>query len=522
MDISLYSTTYILFLHTLSLSQNEKTMEKWHWNFIGDQFAWLTQCSGLENVVELSDIAGACKSSNEMRIQDNTHDDLDHYVVVTTYYPSSYGCNKGKSWTRAEIAANSDMTVTPYSYEDKADAIADAHDIRMESGYFDEWQEDIGEPPFDSAKMKDYDNDDEVLIQVMTKREYSRLYLQLKADNEAYLAKKREKANFEMKLKDEMFALQIQDASPRVHYSTFPRAFDIPADLEIKEEGGTFVIKDTRKAKARGIRSVFIKGKELFHPRKDDRIPIQILMTACAEYSGIEEIHIHMESDSQRDDVPARFFQVLLKAAPRIGWTLKVLSIQGGKISPDTLISIGNHCTSLEHLDVADTFACGLHGCDDDSIDKPDDHAFNSAILHCLDNLESLRRLDLGFSGKEDVFFSFCMSQSLHDFMVHEKGLEVTMSRQRNPQAWSSHEAQLAAKHVVLSKFASIKDNPALRSLAVNALQGFCPACGKRGNYQCSKCHKVWFCSVDCQKEYWPDHKEYCIAVNTHGSKIKE
>ena len=498
-------------------------MDFWHWNFIGDQFAWLTQCSGLENVVELSDIAGSCKSFNEMRIQDSTSNDLDHYVVVTTYYPSSYGCNTGKNWTRAEIAIHSDMTVTPYSYEDKADAIANAHDIRTESGYFDEWQEDIGDPPFDSAKMKDYDNDDEVLIQVMTKREYSRLYLQIKADNEVYLAKKREEANFELKLKDEMFALQIQDASPRVHYSTFAKAYDIPADLEIKEESGKFVIHDTRKAKAitktnsHDIRSILIKGKDLFRPMQDDRIPIQILMTACSEYSSIEEIHIHMESCTQRDEVPAHFFEVLLKAAPRIGWTLKVLSIQGGKISPNTLVSIGNHCTSLEHLDVADTFACGLHGCDDDSIDKPDDHAFNRAILHCLDNLESLRRLDLGFFGKESVFFSFCMSQSLYDFMVHEKGLEVTMSRQRNPQTWSSHDAQLAAKYTVLSKFASTKDNPAFRSLAVSALKGFCPACGKKGKYQCSQCHKVWFCSVGCQKDYWPDHKDDCIAMNTHG-----
>ena len=27
---------------------------------------------------------------------------------------------------------------------------------------------------------------------------------------------------------------------------------------------------------------------------------------------------------------------------------------------------------------------------------------------------------------------------------------------------------------------------------------------------KCSRCHQAWFCSVQCQKAYWPFHKSVC------------
>jgi len=38
-----------------------------------------------------------------------------------------------------------------------------------------------------------------------------------------------------------------------------------------------------------------------------------------------------------------------------------------------------------------------------------------------------------------------------------------------------------------------------------------CANCGSKDNLgRCSKCHQAWFCSLKCQKAYWPFHKEWC------------
>lgn len=35
--------------------------------------------------------------------------------------------------------------------------------------------------------------------------------------------------------------------------------------------------------------------------------------------------------------------------------------------------------------------------------------------------------------------------------------------------------------------------------------------CGSmEGLGRCSRCHGAWFCSVKCQKAYWPFHREWC------------
>lgn len=38
-----------------------------------------------------------------------------------------------------------------------------------------------------------------------------------------------------------------------------------------------------------------------------------------------------------------------------------------------------------------------------------------------------------------------------------------------------------------------------------------CANCGSMENLAlCSRCHTAWFCSVKCQKAYWPFHREWC------------
>mmetsp|Transcript_10172 Transcript_10172/g.21196 ORF Transcript_10172/g.21196 Transcript_10172/m.21196 type:complete len:291 (-) Transcript_10172:157-1029(-) len=38
-----------------------------------------------------------------------------------------------------------------------------------------------------------------------------------------------------------------------------------------------------------------------------------------------------------------------------------------------------------------------------------------------------------------------------------------------------------------------------------------CANCGSKDSLgRCSRCHQAWFCSLKCQKAYWPFHKEWC------------
>ena len=48
-------------------------------------------------------------------------------------------------------------------------------------------------------------------------------------------------------------------------------------------------------------------------------------------------------------------------------------------------------------------------------------------------------------------------------------------------------------------------------------------ACGKCGKTcdkpkRCSKCKSVWYCSADCQKKAWKEHKKGCVASSSSAS----
>lgn len=48
----------------------------------------------------------------------------------------------------------------------------------------------------------------------------------------------------------------------------------------------------------------------------------------------------------------------------------------------------------------------------------------------------------------------------------------------------------------------------------------YCSKCGKRGTSasinKCARCKTALYCSTDCQKAAWPEHKHECVA---HGGK---
>jgi hypothetical protein len=97
---------------------------------------------------------------------------MSKFVVVTTTYPSTYGCNYGQDWNEVDHILRSDVEVTaPVDSYEKALKIATK--IRNRSGWFDDHPYDEeDEPPWDSSIMENYDNDEEVCIRITTQENF--------------------------------------------------------------------------------------------------------------------------------------------------------------------------------------------------------------------------------------------------------------------------------------------------------------------------------------------------------------
>ena len=53
------------------------------------------------------------------------------------------------------------------------------------------------------------------------------------------------------------------------------------------------------------------------------------------------------------------------------------------------------------------------------------------------------------------------------------------------------------------------KDWPEHKKVCVKAL--LCKMCDKRGDLKCGRCKDAAYCSAECQRKDWPKHKETCI-----------
>ena len=172
------------------------------------------------------------------------------YVVVETTYPTTYGCYRGRSWSRAEMICRSQVD-THGPFKNQKSAQRKARDVLDSTCHFEDWEsvdEDLfaSGPPWDSAEMGNYDNDEEVRIEVKTYAEHE----QCVSADEAHIAKARGKAVFEQRLREEMLQRQVTTAG-RVHYSRPAQPYDIKADLEVEYSPSLLAAK---------LRLAFAKG----------------------------------------------------------------------------------------------------------------------------------------------------------------------------------------------------------------------------------------------------------------------
>ena len=152
------------------------------------------------------------------------------WIVVETEYPTECGCYRGRRWTRLDLIQRSDVK-THGPYFTRAEAIDGARELASREYHFEgEDFDDLDDPPWDSANLENYDNDEEVRFEVMTRMEHDASV----ADDRSYVALEFGKLRYDAKLREKVLVAQVRSAG-RVYYG-FNGEMDIAAELEVVEK----------------------------------------------------------------------------------------------------------------------------------------------------------------------------------------------------------------------------------------------------------------------------------------------
>jgi len=405
----------------------------------------------------------------------------DDYVIVTETYPTSYGCNRGRNWNRAEMICRTDVDVSTEKYSNYNEAVTKAREIRDNSEWFTDYEPPAGDddlPPFNSRDLRNYDNDEEILIRVMKQSEIDKE----RADDQEYLELAREKARFEATLKSELVKIQVRDSGGKVFYSRMYPDSQIPAEFEFdesKDDGSKFVLPTN----ANEIKSVMYKVRD----DKDHRDKVlrgdkavlfdSDLMKLLMACTSLEELYL--QSSGFQTHLDKEFIEGVVTKAPHLKDTLKVLSVRGPglELPPWTFKAIGKSFNNLTRLDVSDVFSTEYWNDPDPFSDEyRNKMPYDEPLIECIRNLSHLRRLDLGNGDPEMRRYLYDYSLS-HNAVRDAKDLvdNVTMDRDNMPEPFSSHAREEKAREEALNmiiKNASGEYSEALIKLARNKLNG--------------------------------------------------
>ena len=389
-------------------------------------------------------------------------DDASNYLVVKTTYPTTYGCNRGLSWSRADLISRSNTEVVG-TYPSFAQAVEAARQARDSSEWFTDYEieheteDDL--PPFDSAIMENYDNDDEVLIRVLREPEFR----QEQADDEEFLQNHLAEEQLEAILKKEVVRIQVEE-SGNVFYSSGYSDFQVPAELEIDES------KDTEKHQitqipangAASLKSLLFKvsSKSMSHQaimgyneERHESCELIQLLQQCTE---LEELYLRCPFETE---MCIEFVEALSKKAPHLSNSIKVYSMSGIELEPEALSKIGDVFPKLVRLDISDCFST-------EHWQEPDDFDYGSSsnlpydkpFLECLQKLTCIQRIDLGNGDAE-------MRRYLYDYSLsrgavqHAKEMirnrfgsraRITMDEDNLPEPFADPSKEKAAKQQAL------------------------------------------------------------------------
>eukprot|EP00986_Skeletonema_menzelii_P005035 scaffold1778_cov135-Skeletonema_menzelii.AAC.4 len=363
----------------------------------------------------------------------------DLYVIVKTTYPTTYGCYRGQSWSKSEMICRSDVDISSEKYDSYEEAVDAAREMRDNSEWFTDYEPEDDEedlPPYDSAVMENWDNDEEVLIRVMKESEY----YEERAEDQEYLERVREKAMFEAALKSEMIKLQVEDSGGKVFYSHLYPDCQIPAEFEFDESKKDADSSFALPTNAGETKSIMFKidhkvSENVF--RGDDAVlqgsDLMKLLVAC---TSLEELYLR--SSGFQTSIDSRFFEGIAAEAPHLCQTLKVLSISGLELPPLSLKAICKNFPNLIRLDASNCFSTNYN---DWGLNYNDDPPlpYDEPLLECVGNLPNLKRLDLGHGSQEMQRYLFDYSLKHSTLMeVYRMVKLVTLDDDNMPEPFSS------------------------------------------------------------------------------------
>mmetsp|Transcript_30742 Transcript_30742/g.35052 ORF Transcript_30742/g.35052 Transcript_30742/m.35052 type:complete len:457 (-) Transcript_30742:55-1425(-) len=441
----------------------------------------------------------------------------DFYVIVKTVYPTTYGCHRGRTWSDAEMIARSEVEVLDEKYPTFDEAVEEARILRDDneewfSGYEDELPENSDDlPPYDSADFENYDNDDEVLIRVVKESEI----MKEMAEDEEFLQHAREKSHLESVQKSETVRLQLLDGGSRVFYSLRHKDFMIPAQFEFdesKEEDFTM------PPNASNIPTLFYKVTDkrtgqiisCYEEKEYGSCNLLKLLTAC---TAVEELYLR--SFGIQTILGVDFVEALAVKAPHLGQNLRILSLSGLMLEPSALALLGQSFPNLTRLDISGCFSTEYW-------EEPDfgeyyPLPYDIPLMDCLENLNHLKRLDLGNKDQEmrrylyDYSLSGNIVESAKEWLSLREG-RVTMDDDNMPEPFSDPSRKMAAEQQALLCVVENKKgkySEATVKLAEEEMKT-CPACGDDASHRCTGCKRQWYCNRNCQKKDYKKHKKQC------------
>jgi len=371
------------------------------------------------------------------------------WVVAQKTYPTTYGCHTGQKLSELDVLRQTKQEEIGV-YETKQEAIECAKRTRDESCWFEDHPfEDHQDPPYCSAIMENYDNDEEIVIDVLTEEEFD----QAQADMESQLRRVASQKYFEAVLKKKLRKQQAL-AVGEVFYPYPVDDWKIPANLELYR---TTTMEQAQAAAPNQdlskVKSVLFQT-DTTAERADksdleftsDSVLVQVLKKA----TELEEIHFMFQGGGKIVKFGQAFFDMILEEAPHLSQTVKKLSINPGSLRYPNDLQILARFLSLEHLDVANSleYAAVMDGGRhrEDDPEPP----FGDAMENVVSELKHLQRLDLGYGFDRNMLKEVLGSYLLAD--LEDRINMVTMNDVREPDPWPSKMAEQEARKAALTE----------------------------------------------------------------------
>ena len=368
------------------------------------------------------------------------------FLVVETEYPASTGPHRGRAFTPLDMLQESTVSVRGAyaTYEAAVDAArACAQSAARFSGCGD-WDAVFGpDPPWDAAWLDDGDDSGaDARFEVKARADHDEAV----EDDRKHLERSLADLKFKKALKHRMRGSQIK-AAGRVHYCRpGPEPWDVPADLEVREDVGDAGVTDAAAAAATTLR--YDAGEQ--HGGHG----LAGLLGRCPK---LAELHYF-------GALPADVVSEVLAAAPHLASTLVLLRVAGA-VCPKAAAALAGF-SRLERLDVSDCFAR--------QAGAGSGIAYDGALETLVTALPRLAQLDLGFGDAKTKHCFGCSSarvEKLEDLFP-----AVTLTRRDyapipHPLPNAGEQADSGAFMAALGALAASTD-PGLKGSATTVLAG--------------------------------------------------